>query len=89
MVFRLEALLLQRGRLCYELEMIWPEELPGFERVFSKIAAELEVREPAFLERARARALFAPGALQAMAELAEAEAQLRPDNPAKPATATP
>jgi hypothetical protein len=81
MAFRLEALLLRRGRLCYELEMIWPEDLPGFERVYAKIEAQLAVREPAFLERARARALFAPGSAEAIAELAEAEAELRPDKP--------
>jgi hypothetical protein len=79
MVFRLEALLLRRGRLCYELEMIWPEDLPGFQRVYAKIEAQLAVREPAFLERARARALFAPGSPEAVADLVEAEAQLRPE----------
>ncbi len=79
MAFRLEALLLRRGRLCYELELIWPEELPGFQRVYAKIEAQLTVREPAFLERARARALFAPSSPEAAAELAEAEAQLRPE----------
>jgi hypothetical protein len=80
LAFRLEALLLRRGRLCYELEMIWPEDLPGFERVYATIEAQLAVQEPAFLERARARALYAPGSPEAAAELAEAEAQLRPDS---------
>ena len=86
MAFQLEALLLRRGRLCYELEMIWPEDQPGFQRVYAKIEAQLAVREPAFLERARARALFAPGSPQAAADLADAEAQLRPEPPASPAS---
>ncbi|HUB08072.1 MAG TPA: rhomboid family intramembrane serine protease [Myxococcales bacterium] len=75
---RLEALLLRRGRLCYELEAIWPQDLPQYQRVFSKIEAGLAVREPAFLTRARSRALYAPGSPDAQAELADALSAVAP-----------
>ncbi len=75
---RLEALLLQRGRICYEVEMIWPVDLPGYARVFAKIEGGLALREPAFLTRARARALYAPGSADAQAELADALAAVTP-----------
>ncbi len=76
--FRLVALLLRRGRLVYELELIWPAALPGYRRVFDRVVAGLAAREPAFLERARARVLFAPASADARAQLAQAEAALAP-----------
>ncbi|MHB8419889.1 MAG: rhomboid family intramembrane serine protease [Myxococcales bacterium] len=76
--FQLEALLLRRGRLCYELELIWPQDLPRYARVAAEIESGLALREPAFLTRARARVLYAPGSSQAQAELAEAVAEVAP-----------
>jgi hypothetical protein len=70
--FDLSALILKRGRLSYELEMVWPQELPGYQDVFRRVREGLQVAEPGFLRVARSRVLFEPDQEDARRGLIEA-----------------
>jgi rhomboid protease GluP len=65
-----------RGRLCYVLEAVWDQALPGYRALFDRLFAQTRLEEPAFLRQARARRLFAPDSEAAKAALAEALAAL-------------
>jgi membrane associated rhomboid family serine protease len=70
------AVVVCRGRLCYVLEAVWDQALPGYREVFDRLFAETRLEEPAFLRQARARRLFAPDSEAAKTALAEAQAAL-------------
>ncbi len=78
LAFGVEAFFLARGRLAYEIELVWPQEPPGYRRIEEEIVRRVATREPAFLSRARARALFAPDSAKARAALATAETAVAP-----------
>lgn len=69
-----------RGRLLHTLVLARPEALEGYGPIFERIVAGVRPIEPAFLRRARGRALLAPddaGAWSALGDAAERVGAIR------------
>jgi rhomboid protease GluP len=79
-----QAVAFCRGRLCYILEAVWDQALPGYRDVFRRLFAETRLEEPAFLRQARARRLFAPDSAAAKVALTDALAALQSEGSASP-----
>ena len=73
---RIEGWILARGRLCYEVEIVWPEAMPDYRRLLDRILKSLTLEEPEALERARARLLFVPADRAARSELVDIDRAL-------------
>lgn len=68
--------LFARGSVLYDMILVRPSRLPGYDEVFEKILRSVTPIEPAFAARARARVEAAPEELEGWLALADAERQI-------------
>lgn len=73
---RVRAYFVPRGNTVYELAFRLPEVYPGYERVADAMLDAVKFTEPSALRQARARAMLAPGAPTALAQLGDTLGQL-------------
>lgn len=65
----LEAWFVPRGALLYRFVFLHDAATPGYGELLERVGAAMELVEPEFVERARARALLLPESTRARAEL--------------------
>lgn len=73
---RVRAYFVPRGNTVYELAFRLPEAYPGYERVADAMLEAVRFTEPSALRQARARAILAPAAPVALAQLGDTLGQL-------------